>query len=52
MQKEGKRGPGWPKVTGGTLTERDHPEWKLNEVDPCDRDVWGFSVRSAMHAAS
>ena len=24
----------------------------FNEVDPCDRDVWRSSVRSAMHAAS
>ena len=22
-----------------TLTERDLPEWYLNEVDPCDKDV-------------
>ena len=35
-----------------TLTERDHREWNLNEVDPCDKDVWRSSVRSAMHAAS
>ena len=25
---------------------------KLNEVDPCDRDVWRSNVRSAMRAAS
>ena len=25
---------------------------KPNKVDPCDRDVWRSSVRSAMHAAS
>ena len=24
----------------------------FNEVDPCDRDVWRYSVRSAMRAAS
>ena len=35
-----------------TLTERDRRELKLNEVDPCDRDVWRSSVRSAMRAAS
>ena len=35
-----------------TLTERDHCEWNLNEVDPCDKDVWRSSVRSAMPAAS
>ena len=32
--------------------ERDSCEWNLNEVDPCDRDVWRSSVRSTMHAAS
>ena len=26
--------------------------WNLNEVDSCDRNVYRFSVRSAMHAAS
>ena len=35
-----------------TLTERERREWKLNEVDPCDRDVWRSSVRSAICAAS
>ena len=35
-----------------TLTERDCHEWNINEVDPCDRDVWRSSVRSAMRAAS
>ena len=35
-----------------TLTERDRREWKLNEVDPCDRNVWRSSVKSAMRAAS
>ena len=35
-----------------TLTERDHCEWNLNEVDPCDKDVWRSSVRSAMPAAN
>ena len=52
MQIEGKHGPGWPKMTWKTLTVRDCPEWKLNGIDPCDRDVWRSSVRSAMHAAS
>ena len=50
MQIEGKCGPGRPKMTWKTLTERDRHEWNLNEVDPCDRDVWRSSVRSAMHA--
>ena len=31
-----------------TLTERDPRE--SNEVDPCDKDVWRSSVRSAMRA--
>ena len=35
-----------------TLTETDHHEWNFNKVDPCDKDVWRSSVRSAMHAAS
>ena len=65
MQIEGKRGPGRPKMTWKTLTERDRPkmtwktlterdrrEWKLNEVDPSERDVWRPNVRSAMRAAS
>ena len=43
IQIDGKR---------GTLTERDRRKWTLNEVDPCDKDVWRSSVRSAMHAAS
>ena len=34
------------------LTERDLREWKLNEVDPFDIDVWRPSVRFAMRAAS
>ena len=34
-----------------TLTERDHLEWKLNEVDLRDKVVWRSSVRSIMHAA-
>ena len=32
--------------------ERDNREWNLNEVDPCDKDVWRSNVRSAMRAAS
>ena len=35
-----------------TCTYRDRHEWKLKEVDPCDRDMWRSSVRSVMHAAS
>ena len=46
MQIEGKHGPGWPKMTWKTLTERDSCE-----VDPCDRDVRRSRVRSAMCAA-
>ena len=52
MQKEGKGVPGRPMMTWRALTERDHHEWKLNKVDPCDRDMWRSSVRSAMRAAS
>ena len=32
--------------------ERDLREWNLNEVDPCNKDVWRSSVRSAIRAAS
>ena len=39
-------------MTWKTPTDRDHCEWNLNKVEPCDRDVWRSSVRSAMHAAS
>ena len=46
MQIEGKHGPGRPKMTWKTLTERDSCE-----VDPCDRDVRRSRVRSAMCAA-
>ena len=35
-----------------TLTGRDRREWKPNEVEPCDRDVWRPNVRSAMRADS
>ena len=56
MQIEGKRGPGGPKMTWRTLSERDRSEWNLNEVDPCardlSRDLWRSSVISAMRAAS
>ena len=52
IQIDGKRGPGRPKISWKTLPERDLREWNLNEVDPCDKDVWRSSVRSAMHAAS
>ena len=39
-------------MTWKTLTERNPHEWNLNKVDPCDKDVWRSSARSAMHAAS
>ena len=39
MQIVGERGPGRPKTTWMTLTERDLREWKLNELDPFDRGV-------------
>ena len=39
-------------MTWRTLTERDHHEWKLNEVDPSDKGVWRSNVKSAMRAAS
>ena len=44
-------GQGGPGCLGGHL-ERDRSECKLNEVDPCARDLWRSSVRSAMRAAS
>ena len=52
MKIGGKHGPGRPKRTWRTLTERDRREWNLYEVDPCDRDMWRSCVRSAMRAAS
>ena len=52
IQIDGKGGPGRPKMSWKALTERDCREWNLNEVDPCDKDVWRSSVRSAMRAAS
>ena len=52
IQIDGKCGPGRPKMSWKTLTERDRHEWNLNKVDPCDKDVWRSSVRSAMHAAN
>ena len=39
-------------MTWRTLTERDSCEWKFNEVDPSDRDMWRSNVRSAMREAS
>ena len=39
MQIEGKHGPWKPNVTLRTVREIYHREWKLNEVDPCHRDV-------------
>ena len=41
-----------PKMSWKTLTERDHREWNLNQIDPCDKDVWRSCVRSAKLAAS
>ena len=35
-----------------TLTERDRHERNLNEVDPCNKDVWRSNAISAMRAAS
>ena len=52
MQVEEKHGPGRLKMTWRTLTERNHREWKLNKVDPSDKDVWRSSVSSTMRAAS
>ena len=52
MQIEVERGPGRPKTTWMTLTDRDLREWKLNEFDPSNRDVLKSNGRSAMHAAS
>ena len=34
-----------------TYRERDLHEWKFNEVDPCDGDVWRSNARSAMRVA-
>ena len=50
MQIEGKCGPK-SLTTLRILTERDSRDWKLIEVDPCDRDVWRSRARSAMRAA-
>ena len=47
MQTKGKRGPGRPRIIWRTLTEKDCLEWKLNEVDPCDRGEWRSNERSA-----
>ena len=52
IQIDGKCEPGGPKMSWKTLTERDCREWNLNVFDPCHKDVWRSSVRSAMHAAS
>ena len=52
LWRNGKRGPGRPKMTWKQLTERDRREWKLSAIDPHDRDTWRSGVRSAMHAAS
>ena len=44
----------WARVAQDVMEDidRDRREWNLNEVDPCDKDVWRSSVRSVMHAAS
>ena len=52
IQKGGERGPGRPKMSWKAFKERDRRAWNLNEADPCDKDVWRSSVRSAMRAAS
>ena len=52
IQAEGKCGPGRPKMTRKQLTERDCREWKLSAINPYDRNMWRFGVRSAMRAAS
>ena len=51
IQVEGKRGPGRPKVTWKQLTERDCREWKLSAINPHDRNMRIFGVRSAMQQA-
>ena len=48
IQIDGKHGPGRPKMSWKTFTERDHREWNLNKFDPCDKDVWRSSVRSVL----
>ena len=52
IQVEGKHGLGRPKMTWKQLTERDCREWKLSAINPHDRNMWRFGVRSAMRAAS
>ena len=52
MQIAVEHGPGRPKTTWMTLTDRDLREWKLNEVDPSDRNVLKTNGRYAMRAAS
>ena len=39
-------------MTWKQLTERDCREWKLSAINPHDRNMWRFGVRSAMRAAS
>ena len=43
---------GRPKLTWEQLTERDCRKWKLSAINPHDRNIWRFGVRSAMRAAS
>ena len=52
IQVEGKRRLGRPKMTWKQLTERDCREWKLSAINPHDRNMRRFGVRSAMRAAS
>ena len=51
IQIDGKRGPGRPKMSWKTSTERDCREWNLIEVDPCEKDVWRSSVRCTWKGA-
>ena len=44
--------PGCSEISWSSLTERSCRECKLNEHDPCDRDVWRSNLRSAMPVAS
>ena len=49
IQADGKRGPGWPKMTWKQLI--DCREWKLSAMDPHDRHTWRYDVRSVMRAS-
>ena len=39
-------------MTRKQLTERDCRQWKLLAIDPQDRDMWRYGVRSATRASS